>query len=519
MTMKPRVSKFRIRKSARGEQRTTRNTAHPPDDSARDPDADATASIRAEGLTGRQLRLARRVAQKNGLSPESDIDAVRQLRARGIDPFQRTNMLDLVVTNARKDGDNDGPAARRPQLPQTYRHPQTPSTDFAAPAGAPDEVMQIQHDIARRRRRRMILLAARLCVFVLLPTLVVGHYYFNVATPLYATHSQFVIQKADMQAAAAGGGMGSLFSGTSLATSQDSITVQSYLQSREAMQRLDREHGFKAHFSQPRIDPLKQLPPDASDEAAYDLYQDYVNIGYDPTEGVIKMEVIAADPETSQTFSEALISYAEEQVDQLTQRMRADQMEGARENYEDAEREMQEARQRVVEMQEKYDVLSSEVEVELLTRQISQLESQLTEERLDLQELQSNERPNQARVAPVERRIANLRSEISNLRGQLTQSREGRESIARIRSELVMAEADVETRQMMLARALEQLEIARVEANRQVRYLSTGVSPVAPDEATYPRAAENTALALVIFAGLYLMASMTASILREQVSA
>ena len=58
-----------------------------------------------------------------------------------------------------------------------------------------------------------------------------------------------------------------------------------------------------------------------------------MKIAYDPTEGIIKMEVIAADPQVSAAFSEALIRYAEEQVDQLTQRLREDQMKGARESY------------------------------------------------------------------------------------------------------------------------------------------------------------------------------------------
>ncbi|MDG1520237.1 MAG: hypothetical protein P8H36_06170 [Yoonia sp.] len=47
---------------------------------------------------------------------------------------------------------------------------------------------------------------------------------------------------------------------------------------------------------------------------------------------------------------------------------------------------------------------------------------------------------------------------------------------------------------------------------------SLGVEPVAPDEATYPRALENTILAFLVFAGIYLMISLTASILREQVT-
>ena len=41
---------------------------------------------------------------------------------------------------------------------------------------------------------------------------------------------------------------------------------------------------------------------------------------------------------------------------------------------------------------------------------------------------------------------------------------------------------------------------------------------MAPDEATYPKAFQNTIVAFLIFSGIYLMLSLTASILREQVS-
>lgn len=526
--MKPKAKLFRIRRSdaplartegaddAPGARATSGDAAMAGSAAPAQPDTSAEAerdAIRAEGLTGRQLRMARRVAQKHGITPESDLDAVRLLRQRGIDPFKRANMLDLVVNDeTRADGSNVA------QLPQTYQEPRTPSTEFAPPPSRRNsELEKIQRDIARRRRRRLALLAARLMAFVLLPTLIAGYYYYAVATPLYATHSEFVIQQANAPQPA--GGAASLFSGTAMATSQDSITVQSYLQSREAMQRLDADHGFKAHFSEDRIDPLLRLAPDASDEAAYDLYQDMVQIGYDPTEGIVRMEVIAADPQVSAQFSRALIGYAEEQVDQLTRRMREDQMQGAREMMEEAELRMQEAQSRVVELQERYEVLSSDVEVSLLTNQISTLQSQLTQERLELQQLLSNPSPSEARVRPLERRIENLREEIASLRDSLTRNSGESASLARISSELAMAESDVQTRQMMLSQSMQQLEAARAEAGRQVRYLSMGVEPTAPDAPTYPRAFENTALALLIFAGIYLMLSMTAAILREQVSA
>ena len=290
------------------------------------------------------------------------------------------------------------------------------------------------------------------------------------------------------------------------------------LQSRDAMRRLDREEGFKAYFQSETIDPLRRLPADATDEAAYRLYEDMVRVSYDPTEGIIRMEVIAADPATSERFARALVAYAEEQVDQLTQRLRENQMRDAMGSVQLAEQRMVEAQQRVLDLQERYQMMSSEVEVSLLTQQIGNMETQLNNERLGLADLRANPRPNAARLEQAERRVATLEAQIATMRATLTQGAGGGPSVARLQSEQVMAQGDVATRQLLLAQAMQQLEAARIEANRQVRYLSLGVSPVAPDEPTYPRAYANTALAFLIFAGIYLVVSMTAAILREQVT-
>lgn len=500
------------------------------------PDAAVEATleaIRKEGLTGRQLRTARRLAQRHNLPATSDHDAVRLLRAAGVDPFQRASMLEFVAAQPSPEPLPSGGGAPPPappgparaltplpgdgvRLPQTIKPIQLPSTEQRAEVNHAAEILKMQQDIARRRRKKLALLAARMFVFVFLPTLVAAWYFATIATPLYATKSEFVIQQAEPPQAA---GLGGLLAGTALATSQDSIAVQGYLQSREAMQRLESDRGFREYFQGDAIDPLIRLPADATLEAAYKLYRKYVQISYDPTEGIVKMEVAAADPQVSADWSKQLIVYAEEQVDQMTQRLREDSMQGARENYEAAEKAVVEAQQRVVTLQEKFKVLSSEVEVTLLTTQIGQLETQLTQERLSLAQMEANEQPNLARMEPVKRRIATLEEQIALLRAKLTEGDGSDESLARIQGELLVAQADVATRQLVLGQSLQAMENARIEANRQVRYLSLSVSPVPPDQPTYPRVFENTLVTLLILLGIYLMVSMTAAILREQVSA
>ena len=516
MTTKPKVKKFRVRRRTPGDE-AAQQPASEAVEAAKEPSqAEQIAAISKEGLTGRQLRMARRVALKNGFHASSDYDAVRQLRAAGIDPFQRSSVLELV----RPDGAKVPGRRGRIQLPDTTQENgiSLPSTNTQTTLNRnAAEILQIQRDIARRRRRKLALLFTRLSFFVFLPTFLVGWYFYNVATPMYATNSEIVIQQAQPQG---GGpqGLATLFQGTSMATQQDSIAVQSYLASREAMLRLDQDHGFKAHFSDPNIDAIQRLEENATNEQAFSVYSDRVKISYDPTEGLIRMEVIAADPVKSFEFSHALIGYAEEQVDQLTARLRDDQMRGALQSYQEAEQRRAEALAAWLAIQESVRQIDPQSESSARMSQISSLESEKQRLELVLQSRLNVDRPSEVQVQSLRDQIANIDALIGDLRNQLVGGTGEQISLAARNTELRTAEENYNFQTVMVQQALTQMETARIEANRQVRYLSQSVRPIIPDQATYPRAFENTILAFLIFSGLYLMISITASILREQVS-
>ncbi len=476
-------------------------------------------TIREEGLTGRQLRMARRVAQKYGLAPTSDFDAVRLLRIRGIDPFQRSNMLELVVPQERA-ADSGVPARSgdRVQLPQTAQTARQtlPSTELGSPADRRmAEIGRIQQDLARRRRRKSLLLLTRLAFFVFLPTLLAGYYFYAVATPMYATKSEFLILKAE---SSGGGAMSSLFSGTQFATNQDAIAVQSYLMSKDAMLRLDRDEGFKSHFTQDWIDPIQRLGADPSNEEAYKLYKRNIEIGYDPTEGVIKMEIAAADPETAAEFSRALISYAEERVDNLSLRKRSNAVIDAEAGLADAETNRAEAQERLVRLQQEGAIVDPEGRIVALRGQINNIEVQLQEKQLQLAALLDNSRPNASRVEGARGDVRRLQELLAQLNSEMTSASSGEDSLAELAIQIQLSQADLATRDMMLQTALERLEQARRDADSQARYLTTSVVPVASEDASYPRKFENTMLTFLIFSGIYLMISLTASILREQVT-
>jgi len=453
-------------------------------------------------------RMARRKAVRMGLSPSSGEEAAKMLEERGFDVTRdRVTMLDTATAD---QNPMPGKAKAPGQAPPDKDNPDV-ITDEQRRA----DILKIQKSIARRRQARFFLIALRLFFFVAFPTYLTGYYFYTVATPMYQVDSQMVIQKPDSGGSSSA--LGGLLGGGGLSNLEDSVIVQGFLLSREAMLKLDAENGFIAHFQQEDIDDIQRLPPDVSLEAAYKKYQKYVSIGYDPTEGVIRMSVIATTPEKATEFSRALIRFAEVRVDKLAAPVRNDQLLVAQSNYQAAEQAVLDASDHVLELQQNRGVFSADAELSGQMGILNSLEGQLEQRRLNLAEINSNAAPNQAQVNAIEQEIKGLSDRIAERRAAMLTTDDASASLARVSGELRIAASNLEMRQLLLQQSLSSLEMARMEANRQTRYLSLAVAPVAPDVPTHPKSLENTALAFALFFGLYIFLSLTIAILREQI--
>jgi capsular polysaccharide transport system permease protein len=105
-------------------QATTPQLAIPDAPEAQVPQAsvdDQISAIQKEGLTGSQLRMSRRVANEHELPVNSDINTVRLLRSKGINPFHRSNPLDWIAP-----GQNENASPAKPK--------DKPETKFNCPS-------------------------------------------------------------------------------------------------------------------------------------------------------------------------------------------------------------------------------------------------------------------------------------------------------------------------------------------------------------------------------------------------
>ena len=176
------------------------------------------------------------------------------------------------------------------------------------------------------------------------------------------------------------------------------------------------------------------------------------------------------------------------------------------------------AQQRLIELQVENGV-DPEAVIAAIRTQITNYETLLIEKQLELAALLDNARPNRAKVEGAQGDVRRLEGALAQLNNRMNNATEGTNSLAQQAVSLQLAQADLVNADTNLQLAQTGLEQARTEATRQVRYLTIAVRPV-PSRGTQLSTGkfENTILAFLIFGGIYLMLSLTASILREQVT-
>ena len=238
------------------------------------------------------------------------------------------------------------------------------------------------------------------------------------------------------------------------------------------------------------------------------------------TEGQVQLAMIGSDPETAHRFSLAVIGYAEEMVNKLSERIRADSVKEAEMNLVESEERLRQAQEAVAQLQKTLDTFTVEGEVAAEMAIIAGLETEHEALRGRLANLRRVTGEDDPRVQRIRNQVETLKSQIAERRANITggNSAQDETSLADVNLALTKARFEVEAATAIFAAAVQRREVAVANARRQGRYLAMVSSPSLPDEANYPRKLETTALAFFAFLGFYIIGSLTISLIREQAS-
>ena len=327
-----------------------------------------------------------------------------------------------------------------------------------------------------------------------LPTLVAGVYFFGIASDLYLSEAKFIVRSPKQVQT---NSIGALLQSTGLARAvDDTAVVEDFIMSRDAVRKLEQQNDLRAIFDRPEGDFITRFPGilrRTDFEALFRRYDHFVSIETDNTSGVTALRVKAYLPEDAKTLAGALLSYAEQLVNELNERARTDALDTARREVARAEERIAQIQSEITAYRVQQKMVDPKSESVGVLELIGQMNASLATARTQLGEILKNS-PNSPQIPLVNTRIASLEKLIAEERAKL--SGESGSVVATV-TEYERLALDRDLAEKALASAFTSLEAARLEAQRQQLYLETIAQPNLADYPLYPKRLLSFGMVLV----------------------
>ncbi len=319
---------------------------------------------------------------------------------------------------------------------------------------------------------------------VVLPTLITAFYYLFIATPRYVSEARFIVRAGAQEQPSS---LGVALQGVGLSGSAtDSFAVHEYIESRDALNELQRRFDLPAILSAQGADPLSRYPrpwESPSQESLFKGFNRFVTVGYESSTGISTLRVESFRPEDSQRIANALLSGGEALVNRLNERSQARAVEDAQRTVDEAVARLSSVQQRLTAYRNREGILDPTLSASEGSGTIGQLLSTVATLRAERSELAS-QAPNSpqlplldARIAAFERQITVERNKVTGNQASLASKIGGYETLALER----------EYSDRALGAANTALDSARQDARRQKLYLERVVNPNAPDRPGQPK--------------------------------
>jgi len=368
---------------------------------------------------------------------------------------------------------------------------------------------------------RWLRLSFALCV--VLPALAGAVYFGHVASDRYSAGAGFAVRGVTASTA----GLDGITALTGLAaagsTTSDSYIVLNYLRSRELVARLEESIDFTAAFADPAIDPLSRMGAGLSVEDRVAYWDRRLFTTFDSNSGIVTFEVQAFSPETARDLAALALRQTQELVNRLSESARRDAVRFAKAEVARAEARLRTAqlalRRFRAEEQLIDPVAAAQLDVELLARldarltdlraRITGLAGRVSDDAPTLTRLQAEAAALEDQMAARTERIARTRAETGGAGGAATSA---------LLADYEALEVEREFAQQAYASALTSLEQARIEADRQQRYLAVYAAPVTPEEALYPRRALSAGMVTVVAFTLWGIGALLVGAVRDHLA-
>ncbi|MCY0386881.1 chain-length determining protein [Robbsia sp. Bb-Pol-6] len=351
----------------------------------------------------------------------------------------------------------------------------------------------------RRRWLLALLLAANLLAAL---------YWGLLASDRYLAETHVVVQRTESRPAAADGLLSLMSSG---AENRDLLLLRERLLSIDMMRLLDERLALRRHYSDTRRDLLsRHYSATSPDERFYEHYRQRIDVVFDDYAHVLVIKAQAYAPEMAQVIAQTLAAEGERYMNQLDNKLAAEQGAFIERQVASIGARMQAAREALLAFQNANGLVSPTATADSISQLIARLESERGALDASRQTMSLYLTPGAPDMVKIVSQIAALQRQIDIERARLASDKGQR--LNRLVERQERLQADAAFAADLYKTALVALERSRIESIRKIKSLSVVQSANLPQSSTHPRRLYNLlvfALVSILIAGVvYLLGAI-----------
>ncbi len=344
-------------------------------------------------------------------------------------------------------------------------------------------------------------------LLVALPILSAVLYFGLIAADRFVSQSEFIVRNTEGSGAGRLASMVSAQAGAAAsagmsAGDSDSQIVVTFMKSHDGMNAVDRSLDLRKLFARDEADFVMAYPGLLRADSEYRLKQYFsrmVNVDFDPMTGVVKLTTEAFRSEDAKAIAEHLLSAAEAVVNRMNTRAREDAIRAAAEQVTAAHKEVLATQEKLTVFRLREKMIDPVAMSGVVIKTIAELATQSVALKAQLSDLTKN--------APASGQVSILRNQIASIDEQIaTQQRQlagPGGSMTPILAEYQQLSLQREFADRIYTAALEQAEVARLQAARQHVFIERISGPTLADYAIEPRRLLLIFLVVVVAVSLF----------------
>jgi capsular polysaccharide transport system permease protein len=353
-------------------------------------------------------------------------------------------------------------------------------------------------------------------VLVMLPVAAASIYYLAVAADQYVAEFRLSLRTVDPPRP----GTVVLFGGDAGrgAAAQESQIVTQYIASRAIVDELDPTLDLRRLFSPAHADWWARLSRSAPIERVVLYWQDQVDPFFDTTTGTIIVRVRAFAADDAVRLARAIVAASEKLVNELSARSRHDALAYAESEVAAAEARLKTALQAIREFRDRSGTIDPTKAADANATLATKLRGDLLKANAQLATMKSLVREETPAIRVLKAHIRSLEAQQRELAHEMTASQTAGSPTPALSQQLGSYEAlDAERKFAEAAydHALEGLDRARDNADRQHVYVESFVPPSRPEAALYPRRWRAIGTVVLVAFAIWAIGSLAVQSIRE----